>query len=233
MSKGIQKIFSKVPHSYELINHILTLGLDIFWRRRTAKIAAMENGTRWIDICTGTGEMATYLSRFAPKKKRKAMIVAADFSLPMIRKGMEKSETNQIVFVLSEVKTLPFRDKTFDLVTISFATRNININRDALIRCLREFYRILKPEGRFVNVETSQPSSLLVRKLFHKYVRFFIKPIGHFFSGSMAGYSYLSHTIPRFYDADKFADLIQQVGFKEVTFDRMLLGVAAIHKAIK
>jgi len=233
MSKGIQKIFSKVPHTYELINHILTLGLDILWRRRTAKIAAMENGTRWIDICTGTGEMATYLSRFAQKKKRKVMIVAADFSLPMIRKGMEKSETSQIAFVLSEVTTLPFHDKTFDLVTISFATRNININRDALIRCLREFYRILKPEGHFINVETSQPSSWLVRKLFHKYVQLFIKPIGYFFSGSRTGYFYLSHTIPRFYDADKFADLIQQVGFKEVTFDRMLLGVAAIHKAIK
>ncbi len=122
---------------------------------------------------------------------------------------------------------------TFDLVTISFATRNININRDALVHCLGEFHRILKPGGRFINLETSQPSSLVMKKLFHKYVKLFVKPIGQFLSGSRAGYAYLSHTIPRFYSADEFADLIHQAGFEEVTFNRMLHGVAAIHKAVK
>jgi len=230
MSKGIQKIFSKVPDTYELINHILTFGLDILWRKRAAKVAVTENGSHWIDICTGTGEMAAYLRQFAQKK---TMIIAADFSLPMIRKGTQKQEANQIAFVLADVRALPFNERTFDLVTISFATRNININRDALIQCLSEFHRILKPAGRFVNLETSQPSSIIMRRLFHKYIELFVKPIGQFLSGSRAGYAYLSHTIPRFYTADEFADIIHQAGFGEVIFNRMWYGIAAIHKAVK
>jgi demethylmenaquinone methyltransferase/2-methoxy-6-polyprenyl-1,4-benzoquinol methylase len=230
MSKGIQKLFSKVPNTYELINHILTFGLDILWRKRAAKVAVTDNGSHWIDICTGTGEMATYLQRFAQKK---TMIIAADFSLPMIRKGTQKQEAGQIAFLLADVRSLPFKDRTFDLITISFATRNININRDALIKSLSEFHRILKPAGRFVNLETSQPSSLVMRRLFHKYVERFVKPIGQFLSGSRAGYAYLSHTIPRFYNADEFADIIYQAGFGDVSFNRIWYGIAAIHKAVK
>jgi len=230
MSKGIQKIFSKVPNTYELINHILTFGLDILWRKRAAKVAVTENGSHWIDICTGTGEMAAYLRRFAQKK---TMVIAADFSLPMIRKGTQKQEAGQIAFVLADVRALPFNERTFDLVTISFATRNINTNREALIQCLSEFYRILKPAGRFVNLETSQPSSLIMRRLFHKYVELFVKPIGQFLSGSRAGYAYLSHTIPRFYTAEEFVDIIHQAGFGDVGFNHMWYGIAAIHKAVK
>ena len=230
MSKGIRKVFSEVPYTYELVNHILTWGLDILWRRKAAKVATMEGGTRWIDICSGTGEMAVYLSRLA---KRKTMVVAADFSIPMISKAIVKPEADQIVFILADANVLPFRDGTFDLVTIAFATRNINVSRNILFQCFREFYRILKPGGRLVNLETSQPSSRLVRGLFHLYVRLAVRPLGYIISGSRAGYAYLSHTIPRFYSAGEFVDIIRHIGFVEVTFNHMMLGASAIHKAIK
>ncbi len=230
MNRGIQKVFLEVSHTYELVNHVLTCGLDILWRRKAAKVAAMGGGTMWIDICSGTGEMAFNLSHMAEKK---TMVIAADFCISMIHKAAAKPEASQICFVIADVNTLPFQNETFDLVTISFATRNINITRDILIQCFREINRILKPGGRFINLETSQPSSRLVRRLFHLYVRLAVKPLGYFISGSKAGYIYLSHTIPRFYNAEKLTDIIREVGFVKVNFHHMLFGVVAIHKAIK
>ncbi len=146
MNRGIQKVFLEVSHTYELVNHVLTCGLDILWRRKAAKVAAMGGGKRWIDICSGTGEMAFSLKRLA---KNKTMVIAADFCIPMIHKAAAKPEANQISFVTADVNALPFHDETFDLVTISFATRNINVTRDILIQCFREINRILKPGGRF------------------------------------------------------------------------------------
>jgi demethylmenaquinone methyltransferase / 2-methoxy-6-polyprenyl-1,4-benzoquinol methylase len=230
MNKGVQKIFSEVPKTYELINHILTLGFDILWRRKAAKTGIRAGGSIWIDVCTGTGETVRNLSALA---KNKNHIFAADFSLPMLAEAISKSKDKSINFVASDIQKLPFDDNTFDLVTISFATRNINLNRATLTQCLIEFLRILKPGGLFVNLETSQPSLTLIRKLFHLYIRIFIKPIGVFISGSKKGYAYLSHTIPRFYPADELADILLDAGFVKVEFERMFFGIAAIHKGIK
>ncbi len=230
MNKGIQKIFSEASHSYELVNHILTWGLDIRWRKKSAKAAAVEGGTRWMDICSGTGETAAYLSRLA---KNGTTVVSADFTFDMLYEATKKPEANRITFTLADAGRLPFRDETFDLVTISFATRNINVNRDALLRCFREFYRVLKPGGRFVNLETSQPSSALIRRLFHLYIRSAVASIGSMISGSKAAYAYLSHTIPRFYNAVELSDILRQAGFAEVSIHNMMFGIAAIHKAIK
>lgn len=230
MNKGIRKIFSEVPRTYELVNHVLTFGLDILWRTKAAKVATMGGGRRWLDVCSGTGEMAVYLRRLA---NRKTMVVAADFSIPMIRKAIEKSEAHQIVFTLADASTLPFRDGTFDLVTISFATRNINVSRNILIQCFCEFYRILRPGGVFVNLETSQPPSRLIKRLFLLYVWLVVRPLGYIISGSKAGYAYLSHTIPRFYSANEFAGIIRQAGFVKVNFHHMMFGVVAIHTGTK
>ena len=230
MNKSIQKIFSEVSHTYELVNHVLTFGLDIVWRKKAAKIASGDGGTRWIDICCGTGEMAVNLSRLA---RGGTQVVAADFSPRMIGKAVSKPEAERISFVLSDVSSLPFGDATFDLATISFATRNINVSREKLLQRFLEINRILKPGGRFVNLETSQPSSGLLKKLFHFYVRLAVKPLGYFISGSKAGYAYLSHTIPRFYDSGELALLMQQAGFMNVAVTRLFFGVGAIHKAVK
>lgn len=230
MSRGLRRIFSEVSPTYELVNHVITWGLDILWRRKAARLATMAGGTRWIDICSGTGEMAAYLSRLA---KGKTTIIAADFSVSMTRKATVKPEADQIAFILADAKRLPFPDGTFDLVTTSFATRNLNASRNILTQCFNEFHRVLKPGGRFVSLETSQPPSRPIRKLFHLYVRLAVRPLGYTISGSRAGYAYLSHTIPRFYSADELTDILREAGFAEVSFQRMMLGAAAIHKATK
>ncbi len=230
MRKGLKSLFSEVSDNYELVNHVLTFGLDIYWRRKAAREAAKAGGSLWLDVCSGTGEMAQHLSRQAGKQVR---IVSADFCLPMMSKALEKSAVTQILFSISEAKALPFLDHTFDLVTISFATRNINPRREILLNTLREFWRVLKPGGHFVNLETSQPSARLFRRLLHLYAKIVVKPVGSFLSGSSKGYTYLSSTIPRFYPPEEFSLILKQAGFGRVFFRPLLFGVAAIHTAIK
>ncbi|MHC4556751.1 MAG: ubiquinone/menaquinone biosynthesis methyltransferase [Planctomycetota bacterium] len=229
-TSSVKRIFSEVPVTYELVNHILTLGLDIVWRKRAARIAATTGGVQWADMCTGTGEMAVYLSRLAPEGTK---IFAIDFSGPMMAEASKKPEAEHINFVTADIKALPFPDESFDLITMSFATRNINLSRDILIQSFAEFYRVLKPGGCFVNLETSRPSNSLIRRCFHLYVKLFVKLIGSRISGSGKAYAYLAHTIPRFYAAEELADIMRQVGFDKITFQKLLFGVAAIHQGTK
>jgi len=162
-----------------------------------------------------------------------ARVFSTDFSYPMLIRARRRIHMSGVSFVLAEAGELPFSDETFDLVTISFATRNLNIRREILLSYLKEFYRTLDRGGAFVNVETSQPPNPLLRKIFHAYVRTFVRPVGSFFSGSKPGYRYLAHTIPRFYSADEFSSLLYSAGFSHVEEFPLMGGIAAIHLALK
>lgn len=230
MKKGVQKIYSEVARTYELINHLLTFGLDIHWRNKAAKKAAQAPGSLWLDVCSGTGEMALCLSRWADFHVK---IISADFSSPMILRALQKKKAKNISFIEAEALHLPFPGETFGLLTISFATRNINHKRDFLISHLREFHRVLKPGGFFVNLDTSQPSAKFLRKLFHFYIKHVVKPVGTLVSGSKPGYRYLSFTIPRFYSVEELSSLLNEAGFRRIASQRLLFGVSAIHTAEK
>jgi len=228
---SVRKVFSsRVSATYERVNHVLTLGLDLLWRRRAAARAAAAGGDQWADMCTGTGETAACLCRLAPDG---TTVHAVDLSLPMMEEAMKKPEARRINFVVSDVKSLEFPDDSFDAITISFATRNINLNKDTLTRTLAEFCRVLKPGGRFVNLETSQPSSPLIRRLFHLYIKLFVKLVGGLLSGSSTGYAYLAHTIPRFYPPEELSIIMRAAGFENVTYETLLFGIAAIHQGTK
>ncbi len=226
----VKKVFSTVPTTYERINHILTFGFDIIWRKKAVKIATSYGGTEWVDLCTGTGETAAYLSRLASAGTN---VSAVDLSPEMMAEALKKPEAKNINFIIADVKELPFEDESIDLITISFATRNINLNKEALLKSFSEFYRVLKPGGRFINLETSQPHIGFIKMLFHLFIKLFVKQIGSRMSGSMSGYLYLSKTIPKFYTAPQLADIIRQSGFSDVTFKRLLFGIAAIHQGTK
>ncbi len=230
MSQGLRLLFSQVASTYDLVNHLLTLGLDIPWRRAAARIAVAQGGRRWLDVCSGPGEMARNLARLAPAGTR---IFAADFTPAMLSAGRWTGLSVPIHRIVSEAGHLPFPNGSFDLVTISFATRNINTSRDLLVARFREFHRVLRPGGLFVNLETSQPPFPVVRAMFRAYVRTFVRPLGSLLSGSKPAYAYLASSIPRFYDPDGLAALLRQAGFGRVTYRRLMLGAAAIHKAQK
>jgi demethylmenaquinone methyltransferase/2-methoxy-6-polyprenyl-1,4-benzoquinol methylase len=230
MSKGVLKVFSEVAHQYELVNHVLTFGLDIPWRRRAAQIAAFGGGTLWLEVCSGTGEMASNLTKYASPETK---IVVSDFSLSMLSRAKEKHELKGTTIFLADSMELPFPDDTFDLVIISFATRNITPTRNRLITFLSEFQRILKPGGRFINLETSQPTQTPLRIAFRFYTKQIVKLVGRLISGSKTGYAYLAHTIPRFFNAEDLSQILYDAGFSKVNYVTMTFGAVAIHRAVK
>lgn len=227
----LQNVFSEVPETYEKVNHVLTLNFDIRWRKKAARIAASSAGKEiWVDVCTGTGETAAYLSRLAGDDTK---VIAVDFSESMMEVARKKPEAKNIEFIISDVKELPFRSNSIDVITISFATRNINLSKEILSNTFAELHRVLKPGGLFINLETSQPPIMLIRKLFHWYIKFFVKRVGARISNSEVAYSYLSKTIPRFYPAKVLSEILLQAGFKTVKHKSLLFGIAAIHQSGK
>ena len=230
MSKGLLTIFSEIANRYELVNHVLALGLDIPWRKKASQIAAADGGALWLEVCGGTGEMAVNLQRLASPGTR---IVLTDFSFPMISRARSKPELQKTSVSLVDSSKLPFLEDTFDLVVISFATRNITGNRGRLMEFLREFNRILRPGGRFINLETSQPRSTLIRAAYHLYTKKIVKTLGRLISGSKTGYGYLSYSVTRFFDAEELSRILHEVGFSKVGYRTMTFGVVAVHKAVK
>ena len=230
MKKGVQKIYTEVAHSYDLVNHIMTLGLDILWRKTAARTARDLSPLRLLDICCGTGDMAVEFSRRVPPG---AHIFGVDFSQPMLRVAAGKTYASNAEFVLADVGSLPFPSDVFDMLTISFATRNLNSSSEVLVGFFQEFCRVLKPGGVFVHLETSQPRLRPLRSLFHAYVRSIVRPLGSRLSGSAAGYKYLAHTVPRFHSAKELSALLSQAGYSRVEFRPFLFHIAALHTAWK
>jgi len=230
VSPPLQEIYVEIADGYEAVNHILTLGLDRVWRRRAARRAAAGGGSLWLDVCSGTGEMAQNLSRLAPVGTR---LTALDFSWPMLAHARTKVLRASTAFVLGEVARLPFPADRFDLITISFATRNINLSPEILTATFREFLRVLKPGGRFVNLETSQPRNPLIRGLFHLYADLVVRRVGRRLSGSRTGYAYLAASMRSFFGAGELAAILRTAGFASVSVKRLLGGAAAIHLAVK
>lgn len=227
MNKGIHKIFSQIYKTYEIVNHLLTFGLDIYWRKKCTEFVLKEGGKLYLDVCTGTGEMASKLANNGKNKK----IIALDFCLPMLKKA--KAKNPHINFVIGEAEKLPFKSGTFHAITISFATRNINVNKENLIRCFKEFRGALVKGGKFFNLETTQPEKKLGKLLFHFYVKKLVQPIGFFISGSEPAYKYLARTIPNFYDSEELKKILFEAGFSNVVYKKFFPGVVALHIAEK
>jgi len=232
--KDIQGFYSEIAGSYEPINSVLTLGFDGRWRKKIVAEAIRLNPKpiSILDMCSGTGQTAAYLSRRLPGAK----IIAADFSDRMLAKArdkMSRQRAENLFFTLADAIYLPFADNTFDMITLTFATRNLGATPGHLPASFREFYRVLKPGGFYLNLETSQPPQSVSKKLFHIYVRMTVKPVGRLLSGSQASYAYLSDSIRSFYSAPELAQVLHQAGFKSVHYRRFLFGAAALHIAHK
>jgi demethylmenaquinone methyltransferase/2-methoxy-6-polyprenyl-1,4-benzoquinol methylase len=200
------------------------------WRRLTAEFAARKGGVVWVDVCSGTGEMALSLHHLAAANTR---VIGIDFSSPMLRKAGRKPGADGVLFVLADAKALPIRSGSLDILTVAFAIRNIRVSDQALVWTLEEFHRVLKPSGLLVTLETSQPSSKLIRWSFRFYVKWLIKMIGHTVSGSSSAYAYLSSTVLSFYSTEGFAEILHEAGFSRVRFHHMMSGIVAIHEARK
>jgi len=230
-AKGLAELFGHITSTYELINHLLTFGLDYYWRHQAAQIASSYQGSIWLDIGTGPGDMARALakrSRHSPK------ILAIDFCWPMLSRLRKKKNPDSAIFpILAQAAQLPLKDNSVDLITLAFATRNLFSSLENLLKCWQEFHRVLKPGGVYINLETSQPPHSLLRRAFHFYVRTMVKPLGHLISGHRAAYSYLASSILRFMGAEELKALLLNAGFSRVEILYLTGGLVALHLAFK
>ena len=232
----LHNIFTSVPPRYDLINHVITWGLDSRWRRLAAQECLKARQERVLDICCGTGDLSLTIVRQGGETVE---VVGIDYSQPMLeiaeRKAKSLGERCRLSFVRGDIAAIPFPDGYFDCIGISFAFRNLTYKNPAAGRYLAEVLRVLKVGGRFVIVESSQPrpGSKLVKRLHHLYVRHFVYRVGWLVSGNREAYRYLADSVVDYYRAEELQGLLIEAGFSRVTFRRLLLGAAAIHVAVK
>ena len=226
-AKKVEQMFSGIASRYDLLNHLLSLGLDIGWRKRVAMETGKISCGRILDVCTGTGDMAIELCRFWSGK---AHVDAIDFSHELIeigRKKIKKANMNErITFREGNAERLPYKDGQFDALTITFGLRNISDRPKAL----REFYRVTIPGGCFICLEFSQPTNRFFEGLYSFYLMKLMPLVSRILGSDPAAYKYLGNTIRDFPSASKLVKLIESAGWKEVTYQRLAGGIVAIHR---
>ncbi len=232
--RPLHGMFEVLPPSYDRINHLMTWGMDRRWRRLTARVCLEGAPRRILDLGCGTGDLSVHLARLAPKG---AAITGLDYSQPMLelakRKAYRAGVFERIKFINGDAANLPFPDGHFDSVGISFAFRNLTYQSRLRLPHLVEVKRVLKPGGRYVIVESSQPHSLIVRWLFHRYMYLVARPVGALVSGNRAAYRYLAESMSRFYGPGEVTEMLLKAGFRKVSFRPLWFGIVGLHVATK
>ena len=225
-------MFNTVPRHYDLLNKMTTLGLDKKWRNRAARACLTSSPESVLDICCGTGDLAHTLSLI---KNSKTKIYALDYSGLMLDIAVQKTSLleEKPTFAIGDASRLPFKDGSFDCVGISFAFRNLTYKNPKISDHLAEIFRIIRPGGRFVIVESSQPRLSLIRKLFHFYLRFYVAKVGALISGNKGAYNYLAESATRFYTPEEIKNKLKKSGFNRVDYFSLFFGASGIHIAFK
>lgn len=221
-AKYVQNMFTRIAKRYDLMNRLMTGGQDVRWRRRVIQLARLDNNASLLDLGTGTGDLA----RDAQSQYPQAKIIAADFTLEMMRVGKKTSPLN---FSTADALKLPFHDSSFDAVVSGFLMRNvIDLNQ-----ALKEQYRVLKNAGRIVILDTTRPKKNILSPFIWLHMHFVIPTLGGLLTGSRDAYRYLPETTEGFVTAENMAARMAAVGFKKINFQRYMFGTIAIHWAEK
>ena len=220
----VKRIFSEIAPRYDLLNHLLSAGIDRRWRARA--IAELHWPARprglYVDLCAGTLDVSAQLSRqtgFA------GTVVGADFAEPMLRAGSSKAPRSRVAPVVSDALDLPLRSASVAGVVVAFGIRNLASLDDGL----REVGRVLEPGGRFVILEFATPRLPIVRTAYRLYFHHVLPAIGRLVSGHPTAYRYLPESVDRFPEARELADRMRVAGFSEVRWSALSFGIAALH----
>ncbi len=230
----LHKVYADIPRRYDLINRIMTFGMDAGWRRQAAAECLAGNPKKVLDLGCGTGDLILEMAKQAAENTE---ITGVDFSPCMLEIAKEKArglaDEKMPLFVSGDVSNLPFPADNFDSIGSSFAFRNMTYKNPAAEKHIAEVLRVTKPGGRFVVIETSQPKLWLIRKLNHLYLRGFVFWLGWLLSGNRAAYGYLVDSSVNYYSPEELKEKLLRAGFGRVSFKRLFFGAVSIHTAIK
>lgn len=223
--RGIRDMFDRIAPRYDLLNRVLSLGIDRRWRRFAVRQLAVPQGGMVLDIATGTGDVALEIGRQTDASVR---IVGSDFTQGMLVLGRDKIEASpyreRIMLVNAPCEALPHPDGIFDGITIAFGIRNV-VDRE---QGLREMVRVLKPGGRAVILEFATPRNQLFRAIYHFYFLRVLPFLGGLISQRSA-YQYLPDSVLEFPDRKTFQGMMEQAGFVDVKVFDLTGGIAAVH----
>ncbi|CAM3187117.1 bifunctional demethylmenaquinone methyltransferase/2-methoxy-6-polyprenyl-1,4-benzoquinol methylase UbiE [Leuconostoc rapi] len=227
----VQALFNKIAPEYDKMNNIISFGTHKLWRQKVMSRMTFPIGADIIDVATGTADWALAL---AEKSDETAHVTGLDFSEEMLAIGQSKVDisdySEKITLVQGDAMALPFDDAAFDIVTIGFGLRNL----PDPVTGLKEMYRVLKPGGQLVILETSQPDNPIVKPLWQLYFGKIMPVFGKVFAkGKYTEYKYLDETTEHFMDYMTLGQVLLKTGFKKVTISRFNLGAAAVHYATK
>ena len=216
-----QTMFTRIARRYDLMNHLMSGWQDNSWRRFAVKQAALPNSGQMLDIGTGTGMLALEAARQYPSSQ----IIAADLTLPMMEIGRRVNPRAGLNWAASDAAKLPFSSDSFDAVVSGFLSRNLS----DIYQGLTEQYRVLKPGGKIVVLDTTKRPKNILTPLIRFYMVRVIPALSNLITGNKEDYIYLYESTESFLRAEELAAYLAAVGFKKVLFKRFMLGMIAIH----
>jgi demethylmenaquinone methyltransferase / 2-methoxy-6-polyprenyl-1,4-benzoquinol methylase len=224
-ARWVRGMFGRVAHRYDLLNHLLSVNIDRYWRARTVRRLGpvlARPGVRVLDLCCGTGDLLIALERAAG-----APAAGADFCHPMLQAARRKVARLGLCseVIEADALALPVADASLDVITTAFGFRNL-ANYD---RGLGQMRRALKPGGVIAILEFSTPPNRAIAALYGFYSRRILPVIGGALSGDLGAYGYLPESVRKFPGAEELAERMREAGFRDVHFERMTAGIVALH----
>ncbi len=225
----VAQMFDAISEKYDFLNHFLSFGIDVGWRKKVVKIIGYQKPDSILDIATGTGDLAIMMAQ----KLQPSKIVGLDLSQGMLNVGIEKvirkNLTKTIKMVQGDSENLSFNDNSFDAITVAFGVRNF----ENLDKGLSEIFRVLKPNGTLAILEFSQPEGFVMKPLYAFYSKFILPLFGKLISKDKSAYTYLPESVAAFPYGDAFKDILKNLGFTTIQNTPVSFGIATIYVASK
>lgn len=226
--RQVQQMFSAIAGRYDVLNHVLSGGMDFWWWWRMARASGAGPGKRFLDVAAGTGDSSLALARLG------AEVVSTDFTHAMLRLGPAKFARKGLAHRIwassgADAQHLPFREASFDGLTICYGIRNVEDRAQAYA----EFLRVLRPGGQLTILEFSTPGLPWLKACYDWYSRRVLPRIGAWISGDASAYTYLPDSIRAFPNQQALAAELEAAGFRAVRWTNLTGGIVALHTAVK
>ncbi len=228
-ARHVREVFDSVADNYDLMNDLMSFGVHRLWKRFTVSMADLKPGQCVLDLAGGTGDLTRLM---APRVGHEGLVVLSDINAAMLGNGrsqlLDKGIAGNVDFAQANAEQLPFRDSSFDLVTMAFGLRNVTDKQQALA----SIYRVLRPGGRLLVLEFSRPAAAL--KPAYDFYSFSILPkLGRLVARDEASYRYLAESIRMHPDQQTLRGMMQQAGFENCDYHNLTGGIVAIHRGYK